>query len=82
MKTTSRRNILLGATAAMAVAGMPAAVDAKTQEALGLFQQLNPERQEISLMAMRMFLDVQRHNESLGIMHEPERPDFSRRAGQ
>ncbi len=74
----TRRGALIGAGAAAVVAGVPGAVqggkspldDAKTRAALELFGQLNPERQGISLDAMRMFLEVQRHNESLGFMTE------------
>ena len=71
----SRRRVLTGAgAAAVAVAGVPVAVragkspldDAKAREALELFGQLNPVRQEISLDAMRLFLEVQRRNESRG----------------
>ncbi len=77
----SRRGALLGASAAaVAVAGVPGAVragkspldDAKTREALGLFGQLNSERQEISLVAMRMFLEVQRANERAGFTTEDD----------
>ncbi len=78
--TISRRGALLGATAAVAVAGVPGAVragkspldDAKTREALELFGQLNSERQEISLVAMRMFLEVQRANERAGFTTEDD----------
>ncbi len=77
----SRRGALLGASAAaMAVAGVPGAVragkspldDAKTREALELFGQLNSERQGISLDAMRVFLEVQRSNESRGFTTEDD----------
>lgn len=46
--------------------------DAKTREALELFGQLNSERQEISLVAMRVFLEVQRKHESRGFMTEDD----------
>ncbi len=76
----SRRSALMGATAAVAVAGVPGAVragklpldDAKTREALELFGQLNSARQEISLDAMRLFLEVQRSNESRGFTTEDD----------
>ncbi len=72
----SRRDALLGATAAVAVAGVPTAVAAqasgpKVAQALALFRQLNPARQEVSLMAMRAFLDTQRANEANGWTEEP-----------
>ncbi len=73
----SRRDALLGATAAVAVAGVPTAVAAQAalagEEAqiLALFRQLNPARKEVSLMAVRAFLDTQRHNESIGWAEEP-----------
>ncbi len=76
----SQRNALLGASAAVAVVGVPGAVragkspldDAKAREALELFGQLNPERQEVSLGAMRIFLEVQRSHESRGFMTEDD----------
>ncbi len=79
--TISRRGALLGATAAVAVAGVPTAVAAqasgpKVAQALALFRQLNPARQEVSLMAMQGFLDVQRHNESIGWEEEPPRSAY------
>ncbi len=75
----SRRDALMGASAAVAVAGVPTAVAAKAALAggearfLALFQQLNPARQEVSLMAMRAFLDTQRANEANGWTEEPPR---------
>ena len=76
----SRRGALLGATAAVVVAGVPGTVragklpldDAKAREAMELFGQLNSERQEISLVAMRMFLEVQRANERAGFTTEDD----------
>ncbi len=76
----SRRGALIGATAAAVVAGVPGRGragkspldDAKTREAMELFGQLNPERQEISLDAMRIFLEVQRSHESRGFMTEDD----------
>ncbi len=68
MKLT-RRGALIGAGAA-AVAALPTAVDAAAREAVQLFGQLNPRRQKVSLMAMRMFLEVQCHNESKGFVTE------------
>ena len=72
--TISRRDALLGATAAVAVAGVPTAVqaaDPEEEQILALFRQLNPARKEVSLMAVRAFLDTQRHNESIGWAEEP-----------
>ena len=84
---------MLGASAAAVVAGVPRAVragklpldDAKTREALELFGQLNPERQGISLDAMRLFLEVQRSNESRGFTTEDDARaarDLERLAGE
>ena len=75
MTGITRRNALASAGAAVAVAGVAAAVragklpldDANAREALELFGQLNPERQGISLTAMRMFLKTQRYHESQGM---------------
>ena len=80
MNGITRRRALASAGAAVAVAGVPNAVqaskspldDAKTREALELFGQLNSERQEISLVAMRMFLEVQRANERAGFTTEDD----------
>ncbi len=79
MTAITRRTVLAGAGAAV-VAGVPQAVragkspldDAKTREALELFGQLNSARQEISLDAMRLFLEVQRSNESRGFTTEDD----------
>ncbi len=92
MTGISRRAALTSAGAAV-VAGLPGAVragkspldDAKTREALGLFGQLNSERQEISLVAMRAFLEVQRSNESRGFTTEDDARaarDIERRTGE
>ena len=78
MTGLTRRAALAGA--AVAVAGLPGAVqagkppldDAKTREALELFGRLNSERQEISLVAMRAFLDVQLDNERAGFTTEDD----------
>ncbi len=72
----SRRDALLGASAAVAVAAWARAAaaqasDPKVAQALALFRQLNPARQEVSLMAMRAFLDTQRANEANGWTEEP-----------
>jgi hypothetical protein len=80
MTGLTRRAALLSAVAAVAVAGVPGAVragkspldDAKIREALELFGQLNSARQEISLDAMRIFLEVQRSNESRGFTTEDD----------
>ncbi len=80
MSAITRRAALAGAGAAVAVAGVPGAVragkspldDAKAREAVELFGQLNPVRQEISLNAMRTFLEVQHHNESRGFTTEDD----------
>ena len=95
MKIT-RRNALVGVTAAVVGAGVPAVAQArktlpaftntKTREALELFEQLNLARQEISLTAMRMFLDVQHHHERLGLTEEAarslRRADWARARGE
>ena len=90
--TISRRGVLTGAgAAAVTVAGVPGAAragklpldDAKTREALELFGQLNSARQAISLDAMRLFLEVQRSNESRGFTTEDDAraaPDLERLA--
>ncbi len=89
----SRRGALIGAGAAAVAAGVPGAVragklpldDAKTREALELFGQLNPERQGISLDAMRLFIEVQRSNESRGFTTEDDARaarDLERLAGE
>ncbi len=70
----SRRDALMGAGAAAVVAGVPGAVRAgklplnnvKTREALELFGQLNPTRQDISITMMQSILKVQRANERNG----------------
>ncbi len=74
----SRRNALMGATAAAVVTGatvvplaIKAALAGEEAQALALFRQLNPARQEVSLMAMRAFLDTQRANEANGWTEEP-----------
>ncbi len=80
----TRRDALMGAGAA-AVTGLtvaPLAIkavdgklpldDAKAREAMELFGQLNSSRQEISLDAMRMFLEVQRANERAGFTTEDD----------
>ena len=80
MTGITRRAALASTVAAVAVASVPGAVqagklpldDAKTREALELFGQLNPERQGISLDAMRLFLEVQRANESRGFTTEDD----------
>ncbi len=74
----SRRDALMGATAAVAVAGVPTAVEAKPaageeEQILALFRQHNPARKEVSLMAVRAFLDTQRANEANGWTEEPPR---------
>ncbi len=75
----SRRDALMGATAAVAVAGLPTAVAAQAalageeEQILALFRQLNPARKEVSLMAVRAFLDTQRANEANGWTEEPPR---------
>ena len=76
----TRRDALVGASAAAMVAGVPGAAsagklpldDAKTREALELFRQLNPHRQEILLNTMRLVLEVQRSNESRGFTTEDD----------
>jgi len=78
----SRRDALTGATVAVAVATVPIAVAAQAALAggearvLAMFRQLNPARQEISLMTLQTFLDVQRANESNGWAEEPPRPTY------
>ena len=80
MTALSRRAILASAGAAVAVAGVPGVVradtspldDAKTREAMELFGQLNPHRQEILLNTMRLVLEVQRSNESQGFTTEDD----------
>ena len=79
----SRRDALQGGIAAAVVtgaitgplalkaAGVKAALAGEEVQALALFRQLNSYRQELSLMAMRTFLKVQRHNESIGWTEEP-----------
>ncbi len=73
----TRRGALLGASAAVAVAGVPTAVAAQAalageeEQILALFRQLNPARKEVSLMAVRAFLDTQRANEANGWTKEP-----------
>ncbi len=78
----SRRGALLGATAAVVTgatmaslaikaAGVKAALAGQEMQALALFRQLNPARQEVSLMAMRAFLDTQSANEANGWTEEP-----------
>lgn len=79
MTAITRRGAMLASVAA--VAGVPMAVaaqtaDPKEEQALALFRQLNSHRQGISLMAMRAFLDVQRHNESNGWTEEPPRSAY------
>ena len=69
---------MLGASAAVAVATVAgSALAGEEAQALALFRQLNPHRQEISLMTMRAFLDTQRHNESMGWAEEPPKPAYS-----
>ncbi len=76
----TRRRAVLGAGAAAVVVGVPGAIqagklpldDAKAREALELFGQLNPVRQQISLDAMRTFLEVQRANERNGFTTEDD----------
>ena len=81
----SRRSALLGATAAAVVtgaitaplaikaAGVKAALAGEEEQILALFRQLNPARKEVSLMAVRAFLDTQRANEANGWTEEPPR---------
>ncbi len=91
MTGISRRAVLAGAEAAVvavaprARAGKSPLDDAKAREAVELFGQLNSERQEISLVAMRMFLEVQRSNESRGFTTEDDARaarDLERLAGE
>ena len=78
----SRRDALLGASAAVAVAGVPTAVAARAALAggearvLAMFRQLNSARQEIARMTVRSVLDVQRANEAYGWTEEPPRPTY------
>ncbi len=93
MTAITRRRALASAGAAVAVAGVPGTVraskspldDAKAREAMELFGQLNSERQEISLVAMRAFLDVQRANERAGFTTEDDARagrDIARQIGE
>ena len=88
----TRRDALLGATAAVAVVGvpmaaqaretLPAVMDAKTQEVLEVFPQLNPVRQDLVLWTMREFLKIQRANESHGFTAADDARGYVRGAGQ
>ena len=86
MTAITRRAALTSAVAVVAVAGVPGAVragkppldGAKAREAMELFEQLNPERQKISLTAMRMFLEVQRSYESQGMTEDEARAALQR----
>ena len=88
----SRRSALMGATAAVAVVGvpmaaqareiLPAVMDAKTREVLELFPQLNPVRRDLVLWTMREFLKIQRANESHGFTAADDAAGYQGRAGQ
>jgi len=58
-----------------AVAARPALAGGEARF-LAMFRQLNSARQEIALMTVRAFLDVQRANEANGWTEEPPRPTY------
>ena len=79
----TRRNALLGATAAavtgltvaplgMKSASAKAALAGEEAQAIAVFRQLNPVRQNISITMMQTILKVQRANERNGFTTEDD----------